>query len=264
MAMKKCSLLFTFLSILSFATIDSAASDAKPWTAWRNALKPQGESGEPITLAVDGTTDYVIVTRTTPPRKNAKRRWCWPIGSGKSPGLPFSSKVCRYSRTVIELGVRTLVCGSRPRVAGAMSTCPRCNSNRDAGESGGVAGGRYSQPSWRLLGHAQASRIASPISAGRMSGWVVGIRATAGVKGGSSACCPSRDFSFVTRIAWPEPTDLQITVKLIPYWNRGRETSTLWFSGVSNRSDVERTLEEIEQQPAPQGGIIECECSLLS
>jgi len=72
MAMKKCTLLFVCAYLLYFAAIGSAKEDSKPWTEWRNALKPKGTSGEPITLAVDGKTGYVIVTPDNPTTQDRK------------------------------------------------------------------------------------------------------------------------------------------------------------------------------------------------
>ena len=50
------------------------------WTEWQNALKPKGNPGELVTLAVDGKTDYVIVTpdnATTQERKAALELAHW-------------------------------------------------------------------------------------------------------------------------------------------------------------------------------------------
>ena len=70
--MKNWTLLFTCAYLLLLAAVGSAETVSKSWTEWRNALKPKGEQGEPITLAVNGKTDYVIVTPGMPTTQERK------------------------------------------------------------------------------------------------------------------------------------------------------------------------------------------------
>ncbi len=69
-------------------------SEAPPqWDAWRNALQPQGMTAAPVTLAVDGATEYVIVIPESP--TNLERRaaeelalWLGEITGAQFPVVP--------------------------------------------------------------------------------------------------------------------------------------------------------------------------------
>ncbi len=78
--MKTLIILFTCMYLLMISATGSAPGAAESWTEWRNALKPKGAPGAPITLAVDGKTDYLIVTpdnATTQERKAALELAHW-------------------------------------------------------------------------------------------------------------------------------------------------------------------------------------------
>ena len=70
--MKTSTIPFVCAGFLLILTIGCAQRASDTWTGWSNALKPKGNPGEPVTLAVDGKTDYVIVTPDSPTTQERK------------------------------------------------------------------------------------------------------------------------------------------------------------------------------------------------
>jgi hypothetical protein len=62
--MKQASFLTALVAGFTLAIVGQ--TEGASWDEWHNSLKPAGKPGEEMTLAVDGKTDYVIVTNTKP------------------------------------------------------------------------------------------------------------------------------------------------------------------------------------------------------
>lgn len=112
--------------VLFVITLVSGLADARPmwmnrldqprpkWDRWENSLKPEGDPADPITLAVQGKTGYVIVipeTATAPEKKAAEELRSW---LGQITGAEFPIVADTESAQSRELSV-----GRTKRLAGA-------------------------------------------------------------------------------------------------------------------------------------------------
>ena len=75
------------------------------WDAWRNALKPRGEPAPPLELAVEGTTNYVIVVPGEPSRQERRAAGELAVWLSKITGAEFPVVADSQPESARELSV---------------------------------------------------------------------------------------------------------------------------------------------------------------